>query len=77
MQARAETYDFEGSNEIIEARALSPDWILFRSKGSFVRTPKAGGDPLIVEEKWLSIAQRQPDGTWRAYRDAGSSRLPR
>lgn len=77
MQTEADTYTFEGSNEIVEVRALSSDWIFFRSEGSFVGTPKAGGEPVVFQEKWLSLAQRQPDGTWRAYRDGGSSVLPR
>jgi uncharacterized protein (TIGR02246 family) len=77
MQAEADTYTFEGSNERLEVRALSADWILFRSEGSFVRTPKAGGEPRVFQEKWLSLAQRQPDGTWKIYRDGGSSILPR
>jgi uncharacterized protein (TIGR02246 family) len=77
LQALAETYTSEGSNQIVEVRALSPDWILFRSEGSFVATPKAGGEPETRQQKWLSIAQRQADGTWKVYRDAGSSNLAR
>jgi uncharacterized protein (TIGR02246 family) len=77
MEEQQAMYSFEGSNEILEVRALSADWILFRSEGSFVRTPRAGGEPSVVPEKWLSIAQRQPDGSWKVYRDGGSSVLPR
>ena len=77
MQDEADTFTFEGSNEIVEVRALSPDWIFFRSEGSFVGTPKAGGEPRVFQEKWLALAQRQLDGSWRVYRDGGSSVLPR
>jgi uncharacterized protein (TIGR02246 family) len=77
LEEEAATYTFEGGNDIVEVRALSPDWIFFRSEGSFTATPRAGGEPLVAREKWLSIAQRQPDGTWKVYRDGGSSVLPR
>lgn len=77
MQSHQDTYSFEGSNEIQEVRALSPDWILVRSTGSFAATPKAGGEVRTEQEQWLSIVQRQADGSWKWYRDAGSSVVPR
>ncbi len=76
MEEQRAAYSFEGSNEIVEVRALSPDWILFRTEGSWTRTPKAGGEPSVSDGKWLSIAQRQPDGSWKLYRDCGNSDLP-
>ena len=77
LQTEADTYSFEGSNENLEVRALSPEWILIRSTGSFTATPRAGGEARLGQEKWLTLAQRQPDGTWKWYRDSGSSVLPR
>lgn len=77
LQTQAETYNWEGSNEIVEVRALSPEWILHRSRGSFTATPKAGGEARMLQGKWLTLTQRQPDGTWKVYRNAGSSDLPR
>ena len=43
MWSESDTYTFEGSNQIVEVRALSPDWIQMRSTGTFTATPKAGG----------------------------------
>lgn len=77
MEEQAAAYTFEGSNEIFEVRRASAGWIMFRGEGSFVGTPRAGGEPLVMEEQWLSLAQRQPEGTWKVYRNAGNSVLPR
>ena len=76
LQSEFDTYTFEGFNKDVEVRALSPDWILLRSTGTFTATPKVGGEVKVYEEKWLTIVQKQPDGTWKWYRDAGSSDLP-
>ena len=77
LQSQTDTYTFEGSNEILEVRALSPEWILMRSTGTFTASPRTGGDSRTFTEKWLTLVQRQPDGSWQWYRDAGSSDLPR
>jgi uncharacterized protein (TIGR02246 family) len=77
MLSESDTYTFEGSNEILEVRALSPDWIMMRGVGTFTATPKVGGEPRYQEEKWLTLVQRQADGSWKWYRDSGSSDLPR
>jgi uncharacterized protein (TIGR02246 family) len=76
MQSEADTYTFEGSNQTLEITVLSPEWILLRSTGTFTATPKAGGEARVQTEKWLTVVQRQPDGTWKWYRDAGSSDFP-
>ena len=77
LQSESDTYTFEGANQILEVHVLSPEWILMSSTGSFTMTPKAGGEAKSFQEKWLTIVQRQPDGTWKWYRDAGNSDLPR
>ena len=77
MESEFDTYTFEGSNRTTEVRVLSPEWILVRGTGSFTATPKAGGEVRVEQEKWLTVVQRQPNGTWKWYRDAGSSDLPR
>lgn len=77
LESQAATYTFEGSNQILEVRALSPDWILMRGTGAFTATPRGGGEARYQEEKWLTLVQRQADGSWKWYRDAGSSDLPR
>lgn len=76
LEAQGQAFSFEGSNEIVEVRALSPDWIMMRTTGTFTGTPLSGGEPFTQEEQWLTLVQRQEDGSWRWYRDAGNSVRP-
>jgi len=39
-------------------------------------TPKAGGNPINDEGKYLIIIQRQPDGSWKVTRDIDNSSKP-
>jgi len=32
-------------------------------------TPKAGGESIQLEGKYLVVFQKQPDGSWKAARD--------
>jgi ketosteroid isomerase-like protein len=45
------------------------DWVF--SSGAFTRTkkPKTVGPEIFFDDKFLTIFKRQPDGTWRIYRD--------
>lgn len=45
------------------------------SRGSYMArfSPKAGGDPINVDGKFLSILKRQQDGSWRIFRDMFNS----
>ena len=42
---------------------------------SFV-TLKAEGDPVPYEGKYMTIFKRQPDGSWKVYRDCFNSSTP-
>lgn len=76
LRSEGDAYTFEGSNEIVEVRALGPDYIMMRTTGSFIATPTDGGEPIAMSEQWLTLVQRQADGGWKWYRDAGSSDMP-
>lgn len=39
-------------------------------------TPKKGGDPVLIDGKFLTVFQQQPDGTWKIYRDMFNSNMP-
>jgi len=36
---------------------------------AFTSTPKAGGKSVEYTGKWLNVSKRQPDGSWKIYRD--------
>jgi uncharacterized protein (TIGR02246 family) len=39
-------------------------------------TPKAGGEPMRVDGKFLTVYRRQPDGSWLITRDCFNSNVP-
>jgi len=48
------------------------------SRGTYTvsQTPKAGGETVYVDGKYLTILKRQPDGSWKIYRDCYNSNAP-
>ena len=56
--------DFEKftiNNEEVE---VFGDFGFARGNYSYVMTPKAGGETILFEGKYLTIFKRQPDGSW-------------
>lgn len=47
-----------------EIRFLTPDWVLYRSTLSGQRVPKAGGEPVPFETKYVDVLRRTPEGRW-------------
>jgi uncharacterized protein (TIGR02246 family) len=48
------------------------------ARGMYTATlaPKAGGDPIPVDGKYLTVFKKQPDGSWKIYRDIFNSNVP-
>jgi uncharacterized protein (TIGR02246 family) len=44
------------------------DWAFARSHVTGAATPRAGGEPIPVDAKQLTLYHRQPDGTWKVAR---------
>lgn len=51
----------------IEIEVLG-DWAFARSHVSGSVTPRAGGDPIVVDSKQLVLYRRQLDGSWKIAR---------
>lgn len=73
LQSQFERYTFDATYVTDEVLVLAPDWILVRNHGEHTATPKDGSEVIRLEEKWLDLLQRQPDGSWRVRRAIGSS----
>jgi len=67
--------DFEEFTINNEEVQVSGDFGFARGNYSFV-TVMAEGDPVPFEGKYLTIFKRQPDGSWKAYRDCFNSNTP-
>jgi ketosteroid isomerase-like protein len=59
-----------------EETQVSGDWGFTRCTYTFSMTPKAGGEPLYMDGKALSICKRQADGSWKFSHDCFNSNLP-
>ena len=60
----------------LEEVEVAGDWAFVRGTSPVTVTPKAGGEPLEDEGKYLSIRKRQPDGSWKIFRTIWSSNNP-
>jgi ketosteroid isomerase-like protein len=47
-----------------EMRFLGPNWVVYRSTLRGQRVPKAGGDPVPFETKYLDLLHRTEAGRW-------------
>ena len=55
---------------------LAGDWAFTRCNFTVTMIPKAGGEPLYMDAKDMSIMQRQADGSWKIYWDCWNSNVP-
>ncbi len=76
MRGAYQTLDYEKcmiNNEEVE---VFGDFGFARGNGSYFVTPKVGGETIFLEGKYLTIFKRQPDGSWKIYRDCFNFNAP-
>ena len=75
MQANLDqnTYQLDNPPEEVQ---VSGDWAFARGTYTVTVTPKAGGESIQLEGKYLVIFQKQADGCWKAARDIWNSDNP-
>jgi uncharacterized protein (TIGR02246 family) len=64
---------FELTSEEIQ---VAGSWAFDRGSVHWRGVPRAGGDPVEDQGKYLVILQRQPDGSWKVARDMDNSDRP-
>jgi ketosteroid isomerase-like protein len=57
-----------------EETVVAGDWAW--SRGTYDLKGEAKGEPYHVDGKFLTILERQADGSWKIYRDAFNSNVP-
>jgi ketosteroid isomerase-like protein len=75
MRGAFETNDYQEmviNNEEVE---VSGDFGFARGTYSLLLVPRAGGDGIPLDGKYLTIFKKQPDGIWKIYRDAFNSNV--
>lgn len=60
----------------VEEAHTSGDLAFARGMYSATLVPKAGGAQIPIDGKFLTILARQPDGSWRIWRDIFNSNQP-
>jgi uncharacterized protein (TIGR02246 family) len=63
-----EQYTIEVEN-MAEDVVVSGEWATFRGIGTETWSPKGGGEPIHTTAKYMSLNQRQPDGSWKIVWD--------
>ena len=48
---------------------VSGDWAFDRGPYTVTFTPKAGGEPMRDSGRGMDFFKRQPDGSWKTYRE--------
>ncbi|MCB0167201.1 MAG: SgcJ/EcaC family oxidoreductase, partial [Anaerolineae bacterium] len=67
------TYDMKITNEEVN---VSGDQAVARGTYAATITPKDGSEPITIDGKYMTLLKRQPDGTWKIYRDIFNSNVP-
>lgn len=75
LRALLAQFRFDMHIQTQEVRSTA-DWAFARGLYQATLTPKAGGPAIPVDGKFLTILARQPDGSWRIYRDIFNSNVP-
>lgn len=60
----------------VDEIAVMGDLAFARVSWSETATPKAGGDTTRVQGNWLVILKKQPDGSWKAWREMWTTYPP-
>lgn len=75
MRAILDRFAFDMAVTPMEIRAAG-DWAFSRGVYKATMTPRDGGRAVLVDGKYMTILQRQADGSWRIHRDIFNSNTP-
>jgi uncharacterized protein (TIGR02246 family) len=75
MQEYVDLYTFELTTEVEEVQ-VAGDIAYALASWSEILTPKGEGEVTEMQGKWIVIFQRQPDGSWKNWREMWSTYEP-
>lgn len=70
-----EAFNLRVTHEPVETHAFG-DVVIQRGAGVGEIAPKAGGDPLILDQKYLFVFRRQEDGSFKLWRAIFNDNAP-
>lgn len=65
MKNARELNDEHCDSSVVEDVRVSGDLAVVRGTDTGTTTPKSGGEPVKYNLKWLTVLERQTDGTWK------------
>lgn len=72
-ELEAITYDMEITNKEVN---VSGDMAVARGTYAATITFKDGSEPIAIDGKYMTLLKRQPDGSWKIFRDIYNSNVP-
>jgi uncharacterized protein (TIGR02246 family) len=75
MKAILDRFAFDMAVTPHEVREVG-DWAFSRGIFKATMTPREGGKTVYVDGKYMTILQRQADGSWKIHRDIFNSNTP-
>ena len=76
MKPLFDNFTFEEMDIFDMEIEVAGNWAFSRCNFTAKMTPKAGGEPLHMDAKDMSIMKRQADGSWKLYWDCWNSNVP-
>jgi len=67
------SFDISINNEEVN---VAGDWAFARGTYSATLTPKEGSETIPIAGKYMTIFQKQSDGSWKIHRDIFNSNVP-
>lgn len=67
------SFDMGITNEEVR---VAGDWAYARGTYTATLTPKQGGEAVFIDGKYMTILERQADGSWKIHRDIFNSNVP-
>jgi uncharacterized protein (TIGR02246 family) len=75
FRLEVEQFDVQIDNVVRETQIVG-DWAFSWGDGVGTLTARDGSGTRTIDSKWMSVAKRDEDGTWKAYWDIYNSNVP-
>ncbi len=72
FQQQLDQFTVQNEGVIVDLK-VSGDLAFFRGSWTSINTPKDGGEPLKFNGNFVSIIQKQPDGSWKTICNSWSN----
>jgi len=73
LHGALERFSFSDMQINIEEVQVAGDWAYARGTYTVTYLPKDGSDTIFIDGKYMSIFQKQADGSWKLHRDIFNS----